>query len=128
MRGNPAYDAILSLCRREGFAQVLQTATTQWFEREPRKAARAVALVELALETARWASRRLRRRRKSGRDEVSVPIVPHQLRAELEDELGAMLAEARAGDPSRLQRAIVLDDATGSTATVSWLVARAYTN
>lgn len=53
MKGNLSYDAILSLCESEGFVQVLQTATMQWFEREPRKAARAATMVERALAEAR---------------------------------------------------------------------------
>lgn len=66
MKGNPAWDAILSLCEREGFAQVLQTATLQWFEHEPRKAASSVALVGVALEAARQ-NRRHRTRRRVAR-------------------------------------------------------------
>lgn len=64
MKGNPAYDAILTLCECEGFAQVLQTATLQWYERDPRRAARASDLVSVALGTARRYHRRVRRQIK----------------------------------------------------------------
>lgn len=53
-------------------------------------------------------------------------VTSRRLRREVaqlpENELREMLAEARAGDPSRLQRSVALDDAIGSTATISWLV------